>query len=59
VVPRITRLIFEGILNGKVYRNTPHTAEAPQNEIRDVTALILGDNLQHVRRDPFEDVMRV
>jgi hypothetical protein len=35
-----------GNLNGKVYRNTPRTAEALQNEIRDVVASISADDLQ-------------
>jgi hypothetical protein len=37
-----------GDLKGKVYRNTPHSAEALQNEIRNVVALISADELQRV-----------
>jgi hypothetical protein len=29
---------------GKAYRNTPHTAEALQNEIRNVVAPVLADD---------------
>jgi hypothetical protein len=35
-------------IKGKVYRNTHHTAEALQNEIRNVIALILIDRLHCV-----------
>jgi hypothetical protein len=35
-------------LKGKVYRNTPRTAEALQNEIRNVVASISADELQRV-----------
>jgi hypothetical protein len=33
---------------GKVYRKTPHTAEALQNKIRNVSASIMADISQHV-----------
>jgi hypothetical protein len=37
-----------GNLKGKVYRNTPRTAEALQNEIRNVVASISADELQRI-----------
>jgi hypothetical protein len=37
-----------GNIKGKVYRNTLCTAEVLQNEIRNVIALILVEELQHV-----------
>jgi hypothetical protein len=37
-----------GNLKGKVYGNTPCPAEALQNEIRHVIALISADKLYHV-----------
>jgi hypothetical protein len=42
-----------GNTKGKVYRNTLRTAEAVQNEIRNVIALILVDKLQHVSQGFF------
>jgi hypothetical protein len=37
-----------GNIKGKIYRNNPSTAKAPQKEIRDVNASIKVDELQHV-----------
>jgi hypothetical protein len=51
--------LFVGNLKGKVYRNTPRTAEALQNEIRNVVASISADELCVFRRDSFEDARRV
>jgi hypothetical protein len=39
---------------GKVYRNTHHTAEALQNEIRNVVSPILADELQRFRGIPLK-----
>jgi hypothetical protein len=41
---------LRGNLKGKVYGNTPHTAEALRNEMRNVIALISADKLGHVSR---------
>jgi hypothetical protein len=35
-------------LKGEMYGNTPHTAEALPNEVRDVIAPVSADNLHHV-----------
>jgi hypothetical protein len=38
-------------LKGKVYRNTPRTADALQNEIWNVVASISADELQHISQE--------
>jgi hypothetical protein len=40
-----------GNLKGKVYRNKPRTADALQNEIWSVFALISADELQRVSQE--------
>jgi hypothetical protein len=48
-----------GNLKGKVYRNTPHTAEVLQNELRNVVASISADEHQCVSQGFFEEARRV
>jgi hypothetical protein len=45
---RVCDFYLWGNLKGKVYRNTPSTAETFQNEIRDVVSSISADKFQRV-----------